>query len=209
MEIQNQIALWADELRDISSLGLMFSDDIHDKDRYKRIQDISIGMTSIVTNTQLEDLEPLRKPIFSRPTPLSASDGAIIDDSGKILLVQRGDNESWSMPGGALEVGETPSEGVIREILEETGFQCQVKKLIGVYDSRLVSLDSSFHIYLFTFLCSIVIDAEQIDRQFPDEIIKLDWFPEDGLPKPIHRGHHERIIASFKCWKNDAPVYFD
>ena len=113
------------------------------------------------------------------------------------------------MPGGALEVGETPSEGIVREILEETGYHCKVDKLVGVYDSRVVSLDSSLHIYLITFLCSLDNDIDQIDSLYSDEIIRVDWFNKDELPNPIHGGHKDRIVAAFRCWKTDVPAHFD
>ena len=38
---------------------------------------------------------------------------AVIDDSGRILLVQRADNGLWAMPGGDFEIGETPAAGVV------------------------------------------------------------------------------------------------
>ena len=69
--------------------------------------------------------------MFSRHTPLTAGDAAVIDPNGKILLMQRADDCTWSLPAGGLEVGETPVDGVVREVLEETGVRCQAVALVG------------------------------------------------------------------------------
>ena len=99
-----QIALWADKLRDLSALGLRFAENVYDQERYRAAQDIAMAMLAVATNESLADLEPLRAPIFSRPTPFVGGDGAVIDDEGRILLIQRADNALWAIPGGAMEV---------------------------------------------------------------------------------------------------------
>jgi ADP-ribose pyrophosphatase YjhB (NUDIX family) len=57
------------------------------------------------------------------------------------------------MLGGALEVGETPVEGVVREALGETGLRCRPRALVGVFDSRGCNTLSRHHLYHFVFLC--------------------------------------------------------
>ena len=105
-----QIALWADTLRDISVTGLNYSKIIYDKERYHKIQQIAIAMLAFATDKSVKDLEPLRETIFSRLSPNVGCDAAIIDDNGRILLIRRSDNKMWAMPGGLLEVGETPAD---------------------------------------------------------------------------------------------------
>lgn len=55
------------------------------------------------------------------------------DDDGRILLIRRTDNNYWSIPGGGLEPGESVSQAVAREVMEETGIACEVTGLIGIY----------------------------------------------------------------------------
>jgi ADP-ribose pyrophosphatase YjhB (NUDIX family) len=55
------------------------------------------------------------------------------DEAGKILLIRRTDNDLYSIPGGALELGETLTETVHREVLEETGIETDATGLIGIY----------------------------------------------------------------------------
>jgi 8-oxo-dGTP diphosphatase len=58
--------------------------------------------------------------------PMIGVGGVVIRD-GRALLIRRGTEPlkgEWSIPGGMLDVGETLAEGVVRELLEETGCTC-------------------------------------------------------------------------------------
>jgi ADP-ribose pyrophosphatase YjhB (NUDIX family) len=57
----------------------------------------------------------------------------IQDETGRLLLIRRTDNDLYAIPGGALELGETLTQTVQREVMEETGIAVQVTGLIGVY----------------------------------------------------------------------------
>ena len=60
----------------------------------------------------------------------------ILDPTGnKILLVRRVDNGRWAVPGGYMEPGESAAEASAREVLEETGLQVRVGRLIAVYSN--------------------------------------------------------------------------
>ena len=148
-----QIAAWADKLRDISAMGLHFSKNIHDEGAFRAVQTVAMEMMALATGESLEQMEPLRATVFARPTPMAVGDAAVIDDEGRILLIRRADNAKWAMPGGALDVGETPAQGVEREALEETGVHCRAVSLVGVFDSRLCGTVSRHHLYQFVFLC--------------------------------------------------------
>jgi ADP-ribose pyrophosphatase YjhB (NUDIX family) len=55
------------------------------------------------------------------------------DETGRLLLIRRTDNDLYAIPGGALELGETLTQTVQREVMEETGIAVKVTGLIGVY----------------------------------------------------------------------------
>lgn len=57
----------------------------------------------------------------------------IQDDEGRILMIRRTDNDLYSIPGGQLELGETLAEAAVREVREETGVECEVTGVIGLY----------------------------------------------------------------------------
>ncbi len=204
-----QIALWADKLRDISATGLMFPSNIYDRERSGKIQEIAMSMIEFATGTSFSHLTPLQENLFSRPTPLVSGDAAVIDSSGHILLIQRSDNNLWAMPGGFLEVGESPSAGVLREVLEETGVACEARSLIGVFDSLYSGSSYPLQIFQLVFLCEPLTDEEIITPSHKLETLDIQWFSEKSLPANIDPNHVSRIPEAFRVWRGDSQAYFD
>ncbi len=73
-------------------------------------------------------------PDAPRPNRLIPAASAVVaDPDGRILLARRRDNELWTIPGGAMEPGESISQTAIREVKEETGIDVEVVSLVGIY----------------------------------------------------------------------------
>lgn len=204
-----RLSLWADKLRDLSASGLRFANSPYDRVNYQKVQDIAMEMLALVSGKAVVEIEPLRTPHFARPTPLSVGDAAVIDDNRRILLIQRTDNGMWAMPGGMLEVGESPAEGTLREVLEETGVHCQVRSLIGVFDSQRTGGKTRFHLYHFTFLCEPIKDEPVESATFAHETLDVGWFAEHALPASIDPGHLSRISRAFEMWHHKGDAFFD
>ena len=116
--------------------------------------------------------------------------GAIVIERGRVVLVKRGHAPlagEWSIPGGALEVGETLREAVVREVLEETGIAVEPSELLGVYDRVLRDTDGRtlYHYVLIDFLCRRLDgeprasgDAEEARWFTKHEVAKLPLPPD-------------------------------
>lgn len=203
-----QIAFWADRLRDLSATGLEYSNNIYDKSRYEIIQEIAMEMLAFATAQQLESIVPLKTTLFSRMSPVVAGCAAVINSAGKILLMRRTDNHLWVMPGGQMEVGETPAEGVVRETYEETGIRCIPKALSGIYDSRFWDKGRSQQVYKFTFWCEPM--SEEADKpSHAHETLEIGWFDENDLPNDLYEGHVKRISDSYQVRKGNFRAHFD
>lgn len=203
-----KIASLADKLRDISAMGLHFAKNVHDELAFRSVQTVAMELLALASGEQIEQLEPLRAAIFSRPTPITVGDAAVINEQGQILLIQRADNGMWAMPGGAFEVGETPAQGAVRETLEETGVHCQAVSLVGVFDSRLCHTPTRHHLYQFVFLCE-PLDKEPEPPSHFFEVLGMGWFSENALPSPLDPGHVARIPEAFRVWHGDPRPFFD
>ena len=57
----------------------------------------------------------------------------VVNDAGEILMIRRSDNENWAVPGGAIDLGESLTQAAIRETKEESGIDCEITGLVGIY----------------------------------------------------------------------------
>jgi ADP-ribose pyrophosphatase YjhB (NUDIX family) len=64
-----------------------------------------------------------------------AASAIVVNDAGRILLHRRTDNALWSIPGGAMEVGESIAETAVREVKEETGLDVVPERVVGIYSN--------------------------------------------------------------------------
>jgi len=86
--------------------------------------------------------------------------GGVVFIDGRVLLVKRRFEPlagRWSLPGGALEVGETLAEGLAREMKEETGLDVDVGPVVDVFDriTRDGQGRARFHFVLVDYLCTV------------------------------------------------------
>lgn len=90
-----------------------------------------------------------RRDFFNDPAaPVATSlvvavTAVVLDNAGRLLLIRRTDNDQYSIPGGAQEIGETPAAAVRREVVEETGIDIDVTGLVGVFSdpSHVIAYD--------------------------------------------------------------------
>ncbi len=109
--------------------------------------------------------------------------GVIFDDEGRVLLCHRTDHDLWNLPGGTVEPGETPADTVIREVKEETGFEVEIVKLIGVYSKE------KKNDLVFSFACKIISG----ERTLNFEADKIEYFAVSDLPVNLPPNHLDRI----------------
>jgi 8-oxo-dGTP diphosphatase len=85
--------------------------------------------------------------------------GAVILDGGRVLLVRRGREPlkgEWSIPGGAVELGESLEAAVLREVFEETGIEVETQAIVEVVDKIVVHDERvRYHYVLIDFLCKV------------------------------------------------------
>mgnify|MGYP001149372132 FL=1 len=105
---------------------------------------------------------------------------------GRILLTKREDFETWILPSGGVEEGESLAQAAIRETKEETGLDVELTRLIGVY-SRLGNMSPG---YMVLFAAKPI--GGRIKCQ-EGETIAVEWFAFDDIPGPLSLGHKRRI----------------
>lgn len=208
LPIDQRLRLWADELHSIASEGMRWSaDDPYNVRRWERLIRIAAELFAVQDARTAEEIERIYRGDLGHHSPYLGGDAATFDRDERILLIQRRDTGLWAMPGGVLEVGETPAEGAAREAREETGIVVKPVALSGVYDSRCCGSRSNYHLYHLVFLCRPLDPGAQPATS--NETLDAGWYAEAGLP-PLHPGHGRRIADAFRRWRRElSEAVFD
>lgn len=125
----------------------------------------------------------------------AATAAAVFDEEGRLLLHRRTDNGNWALPGGTLEMGESADQCVVREVKEETGFDVEVVRLIGIYSdpshTTITYPDGNTVSYMSAlFECRCLGGAATLN----DESSAIAWCDPENLPQPFHPGHVPRVL---------------
>lgn len=129
------------------------------------------------------EYEELRRLVGNRRI-FNPSVAAVIHNSdGEVLLVRGPSSALWSLPAGAMELGETPADAVVREVREETGLEVRPEALLGVFggkDFRWEYADHNQVEYLIVvFWCAVLRGPI---RPLDDEIAEFRWCSPAMMP---------------------------
>src|ERR1700730_2833665 len=174
----------ARELRALAQTGLTFSTDGFDRQRYGRIRELAASMLALGGGADYGAILGILHEDKGYATPKVDVRGAAFVD-GRVLLVREISDGKWTLPGGWADVNQTPSECVVREIMEESGFEARALKLAAVHDYQRSNrpvrhIDS---IYKLFFICEITGGSARAS----DETSEVAFFPRDELP-PLSLG---------------------
>ena len=130
----------------------------------------------------------------------------VVNDAGDILLIRRSDNDNWALPGGAVDLGESVVQAAIRETKEETGIDCEVTGLVGIYSDPK-------HIILYTSNgearqeFSIVLTAHPTGghRTPSDESTEVRWVAPSEIQQHDMDSSMRLRIGDFLD-KRESPV---
>ena len=112
-----------------------------------------------------------------------------------LLLMQRSDNGCWGLPGGYVEPGESVVDATKREVLEETGYEVEVGRLIGVYSDparQVVEYPDGRRVQAVN-LCFEAVAGEKGEPTTPEETLAVGFFEPGKLPDPFVPPHEVRI----------------
>lgn len=199
---------WAQELQFLSQCSLAYSKDKFDRERSKRIREISCEMLSYKYNISPEKIKINFAGEIGYQTPKVENRAAIIRDN-EILLVKEKIDGKWALPGGYQDVNRSVRENIIKEASEEAGAVVNPNKIIAVFDyNRHHNVNFPYGMVKIFVLC------EYIDHYFKDNTETLDakFFSLDNLPElSSNRTTIDQIKMCFDCYNNieDWETIFD
>lgn len=160
----------------LTDTGLTFTKDPFDRERYEDLRGLLSEMLNQASNLDSEEVAEVLKPTSAYATPLMDVRAWIVEDENICLVRGQGEND-WALPGGFGEVGYSPTENILKEIEEETGFEAKVERLLAVFDTNRFQLQSKQY-------AKFIFECKLLDGQFQknQEIADLQFFAIDQLP---------------------------
>ena len=141
-------------------------------------------------------IDYLDDPTAPEPNSLVPSANAIVvNETGDILLICRTDNGNWSLPGGAMDLGESLGQTAIRETFEETGIEIRLTGVSGIYTNPNHVLEYTSDGEVRQEF-SVVFTAEKVSGQPTpsSESSRVEWVAaSDWTRLPMHASMRKRI----------------
>lgn len=198
---------WIVELQATAQAGLHYSKDIYDIERFERIREITAEMMGKISDLPIETVKDLFCNETGYQTPKLDTRAAIIKDD-KILLVKEKSTNTWSLPGGWVDVNESVKSNTIKEVREEAGLKVAPVKLIAVQDRNKRNKLRYAH-----GICKIFVLCDIISGNFQDntETSESDFFTFEKLPElASEKNTPEQIRMCFDAYyDNNWIVQFD
>jgi 8-oxo-dGTP pyrophosphatase MutT (NUDIX family) len=146
-------------------------------------------------DTPYQSLFDLRHVVGSAPLLWPGTSAAVFDTAGRLLLQHRTDFDTWGLPGGALDTGESLAQTVIRETREETGLEVVPERLLHVHAGHHWTFPNNDVVYPVgaLFACRLAGGDLQPDGR---ETRALRFFARHELP-PLHPDVRARVEAAF------------
>ena len=187
-DFTRDLVRWSETLAGIARTGMGFTQNLYERERYEEVlhvaADIKAAADEALEVRREQDhfvqewMESIGEGIPGYVTPKVAIGAIVGNDDGEILLMQRADSGIWLYPTGWADVGYSASEVAVKEVLEETGIECEPVQLLGVVDGQRMGF-SRFGMYMLLFHCRATGGTLQ---GHPLETSGLGWFALDALP---------------------------
>jgi ADP-ribose pyrophosphatase YjhB (NUDIX family) len=190
------------ELKSIAEAGLRFAESEFDRERYRRLHEIS----SLPISAVAPDFKWPHE--FGYATPKVDVRAAVVDENGRILLVQESSSGLWTLPGGWADLNISPAQNAVKETREESGIEIEAVKLIACWDKDLQGHPRQpEHVYKLVFLCRAV-GGELANSH---ETSGADYFGAGDLPSlcPHRAARHYLELAWRHAASPSLPTEFD
>ena len=180
-EDSENIMEWARELRAIGQTGLHYSENAYERERYERVRQIAAEMLARCSTLEPGEVVELDAADFAYVTPKVDVRGIVFRGDRVLLVREVADDGRWTVPGGWADVNDAPSEAVVREIAEESGYEARPVSLLAVYDREKQGHVPPYpvHVYKLFFHCEITGGSPETDHETSD----VGFFDVDELPE--------------------------
>jgi ADP-ribose pyrophosphatase YjhB (NUDIX family) len=168
---------WVRRLQAIAQNGRNYCKNEFDLQRYQQVEDIAAEIAARYSGDELQTIKEMFREETGPATPKIDVRAAVVSENQILLVKERGNG--WTLPGGWVDPGESPSEAAVRETKEESGYDVNAVRLMAIYDrDRQGHPPCPFHVYKLIFLCKLVGGSAKTSL----ETEAACFFGEEELP---------------------------
>jgi ADP-ribose pyrophosphatase YjhB (NUDIX family) len=168
---------WVRRLQSIAQNGRNYSKNEFDLQRYQQVEDVAAEIAARYSDGELQTIKAMFGRETGPATPKIDVRAAVISENKILLVKERGDG--WTLPGGWVDPGESPSEAAVRETKEESGYDVNAVRLMAIYDrDRQGHPPCPFHVYKLIFLCELAGGSARTSL----ETDAVSFYSEEELP---------------------------
>lgn len=185
---------WAMELQFLAQVGITYTKDPYDLERFIRLREIAAEIMSTKSGLDMDTVRGLFCNETGFQTPKMDTRAAIFRD-GKILLVREKNSGLWSMPGGWIDVNQSIRGNTIKEVQEEAGLEVEPVRLIALHDRNKHNPPP----YAYG-VCKIFVLCEEKCGSFQPnlETSESRWFGRHELPPmALEKNTPEQVLLCF------------
>ena len=162
-DFTRDLVRWSATLAGIARTGLGFTQSLYERERFEEVLHVAADIAAAADDALeirrerehfvQEWMDNIGEGVPGYITPKVAVGAVVGNEHGEILLVQRAESGVWLYPTGWADIGYSPAEVAIKEVLEETGIVCEPVQLLGVIDGQRMGF-SKFGMYMLLFHCA-------------------------------------------------------
>ena len=135
--MRDELLAIADQLRALATTGLHYTEGPFDRERYEKLLVLAARLAAHGAGDEPEGMLRLFRAADDGYVTPKLDVRLALFRTDEVLLVRERMDGRWSLPGGFVDVGDSPSDAAVREAVEEAGVVARVERLAGVFDTRL------------------------------------------------------------------------
>jgi len=198
--MRRELIAIADEIRALATTGLHYTEGPFDRERYEKLLQLAARLAAHGAGDEPGALERLFRSADEGYVTPKLDVRLALFRGGDVLLVRERMDGRWSLPGGFVDVGDSPSEAAVREAAEEAGVEARVERLAGVFDTRLQPdcPPHLFHIHKLVFVGTLL--DPNAEPRAGSEATEAAFHPLAALPElslgrtlPLHLREAARV----------------
>jgi ADP-ribose pyrophosphatase YjhB (NUDIX family) len=203
--MEKEILKIARRIQSIAQAGLHYSQNPFDTQRYGELRELSVMLASAVTDTKVDAIRDLFTFENGFQTPKVDIRAVVLKDD-KILLSRERSDGRFSIPGGFADINYSPSQVAIKEVLEETGLNVRVNRLLAIIDTDRHNFPPlEFHYYKLVILCDL-IGGELRDNE---ETTDAGFFNFNSLPELSLQRNTPELFDLIRRQIEEGSMYLD